>query len=134
MKPIVIYLDKHDDEIKLTRKEFEEYINKAYDQGYACGYAEGKKYYPWWGNGTITSTNTIPQPKEVYYGTGTPTPEPGIKITCDTDRNSVFAPGGNITATNSIFPGDNAVEKMHEPNETVFEAVSKVLKELGEKK
>jgi len=31
MKPIVIYLDKHDDEIKLSRKEFEEYINKAYD-------------------------------------------------------------------------------------------------------
>lgn len=49
MKPIVIYLDKHDDEIKLTRKEFEEYIDKAYDQGYACGYEEGKKYssYPW---------------------------------------------------------------------------------------
>ena len=131
MKPLVIYLDKHDDEIKLTRKEFEEYINKAYDQGYACGYAEGKKYYPWWnytGN-TIQSTSTMPQPKEVYYGTGTPTPVPSIKITCDTDRNSVFA-----TATNSIFPGDNAVEKMYEPNGTVFEAVSKALKELGEKK
>lgn len=136
MKPIVIYLDKHDDEIKLTRKEFEEYINKAYDQGYACGYAEGKKYYPWWnytGN-TIQSTSTFPQPKEVYYGTGTPTPEPSIKITCDTDKNSVFAPGGKITATNSIYPGDNAVEKMYEPNGTVFEAVAKALKELGEEK
>ena len=137
MKPIVIYLDKHDDEIKLTRKEFEEYINKAYDQGYACGYAEGKKYnpYPQWGNGTITTTNTIPQPKEVYYGTGTPTPEPGIKITCDTDRNSIFAPGGNITATHSIYPGDNAVEKVTATNgtdSTVFEAVRKVLNELKE--
>ena len=130
MKPIVIYLDKHDDEIKLTRKEFEEYINKAYDQGYACGYAEGKKYYPWLNyNGNTITTNTIPQPKEVYYGTGTPTPVPDIKITCDTDRNSVFA-----TATNSIFLGDNAVEKMYEPNGTVFEAVSKALKELGEEK
>ena len=132
MKPIVIYLDKHDDEIKLTRKEFEEYINKAYDQGYACGYAEGKKYYPWWnytGN-TIQSTSTMPQPKEVYYGTGTPTPVPDIKITCDTDRNSVFA-----TATNSIFPGDNAVEKITAANgtdNTVFEAVRKVLNELKE--
>ena len=132
MKPIVIYLDKHDDEIKLTRKEFEEYINKAYDQGYACGYAEGKKYYPWWnytGN-TIQSTSTMPQPKEVYYGTGTPTPEPDIKITCDTDRNSVFA-----TATNSIYPGDNAVEKITATNgtdNTVFEAVRKVLNELKE--
>lgn len=133
MKPIVIYLDKHDDEIKLTRKEFEEYINKAYDQGYACGYAEGKKYYPWWGNGGITYTSTN-APQEITYGTSTPTPKPGIKITCDNDRNSIFAPGGNITATNSISPGDNAVEKMYEPNGTVFEAVSKALKELGEKK
>lgn len=132
MKPIVIYLDKHDDEIKLTRKEFEEYINKAYDQGYACGYAEGKKYYPWWGNGGITYTSTN-APREITYGTGTPTPEPGIKITCDTDKNSVFAPGGNITATNSIYPGDNAVEKITAQNGTVFEAVSKALKELGEK-
>ena len=137
MKPIVIYLDKHDDEIKLTRKEFEEYINKAYDQGYACGYAEGKKYnpYPWWGNGTITTTNTIPQPKEVYYGTNTPTPEPGIKITCDTDKNSAFAPGGNITSSNLFIHGDDAVEKVTATNgtdNTVFEAVRTVLNELKE--
>ena len=113
MKPIVIYLDKHNDEIKLTRKEFEEYINKAYDQGYACGYAEGKKYYPWWNcNGNTITTSPMPQPKEVYYGTGTPTPEPGITITCDTDRNSVFAQDSKVTNTNSIFPGDNAVEKI----------------------
>lgn len=134
MKPIVIYLDKHDDEIKLTRKEFEEYINKAYDQGYACGYAEGKKYYPWWGNGGITYTSTN-APREITYGTDTPTPEPGIKITCDNDRNSVFAPGGNITATNSIYPGDNAVEKVTATNgtdSTVFEAVRKALSELKE--
>ena len=126
MKPIVIYLDKHDDEIKLTRKEFEEYINKAYDQGYACGYAEGKKYYPWWnytGN-TIQSTSTMPQPKEIYYGTGTPTPEPGIKITCDNDKKS-------------IFPGNNAVEKVTATNgmdNTVFKAVCEAFKELGEGK
>ena len=109
MKPIVIYLDKHDDEIKLTRKEFEEYINKAYDQGYACGYAEGKKYYPWWGNGgiTYTSTNT---PREITYGTGTPMSNPGINITCSGDTNSVLAPGNKVTSTNSIYPGDNAVE------------------------
>ena len=69
MKPIVIYLDKHDDEIKLTRKEFEEYINKAYDQGYACGYAEGKKYftYPWQGNGTAIRTNDYAKPLEIKY-------------------------------------------------------------------
>ena len=69
MKPIVIYLDKHDDEIKLTRKEFEEYINKAYDQGYAFGYAEGKKYspYPWWGNGTTIRTNDYAKPLDIKY-------------------------------------------------------------------
>ena len=133
MKPIVIYLDKHDDEIKLTRKEFEEYINKAYDQGYACGYAEGKKYYPWWGNGGVTYTSTN-APQEITYGTSTPTPEPGIKITCDNDRNSVFAPGGNITSPNLFIHGDDAVEKITNTNGTVFEAVSKALKELGEKK
>lgn len=111
MKPIVIYLDKHDDEIKLTRKEFEEYINKAYDQGYACGYAEGKKYYPWWGNGGITYTGDHTQPLDIKY-TGKEYNPDYTQITCDADRNSVFAPGGNITATNSIFPGDNAVEKL----------------------
>ena len=82
MKPIVIYLDKHDDEIKLTRKEFEEYINKAYDQGYACGYAEGKK---WWYNiNTITSTNTgiRSQPLDIKY-TGREYNPNYTEITCD---------------------------------------------------
>lgn len=45
MKPIVIYLDRRDGKIELTRKEFEDYINKAYQQGYDCGYAEWKKNY-----------------------------------------------------------------------------------------
>lgn len=84
MKPIVIYLDKHDDEIKLTRKEFEEYISKAYDQGYACGYNEGKKYYPWWyGNNTITATNTnIQKPLDIKY-TGKEYNPNYTEITCD---------------------------------------------------
>lgn len=88
MKPIVIYLDKHDDEIKLTRKEFEEYINKAYDQGYACGYAEGKKYYPWWGNGGITCTGDNIRPLDIRY-TGKEYNPDYTQITCDTDRNTV---------------------------------------------
>ena len=86
MKPIVIYLDKHDDEIKLTRKEFEEYINKAYDQGYACGYAEGKKYYPWWYGGNTITTNTIPQPLDIKY-TGKEYNPDYTQITCNTDSN-----------------------------------------------
>lgn len=92
MKPIVIYLDKHDDEIKLTKKEFEEYINKAYDQGYACGYTEGKKYYPWWGNGGITYTSTN-APREIY-GTGKEYNPDHTQITCDTYKNL-----GDITTT-----------------------------------
>lgn len=107
MKPIVIYLDKHEDEIKLTRKEFEEYINKAYDQGYACGYAEGKKSYPWWqyNGSTITTTNTFPQPKEVYYGTGKEYNPNRTEVTCSNDTNSIFASG-------LFIHGDDAVEKI----------------------
>lgn len=87
MKPIIIYLDKHDDEIKLSRKEFEEYINKAYDQGYACGYTEGKKYYPWWNSGiTYTSNNT--QPLDIKY-TGKEYNPNYTQVTCNTDKNSI---------------------------------------------
>ena len=83
MKPIIIYLDKHDDEIKLTRKEFEEYINKIYDQGYACGYAEGKKYssYPQWGNNRLTTTDHT-QPLEIKY-TGKEYNPDYTEITCN---------------------------------------------------
>ena len=88
MKPIVIYLDKHDDEIKLTKKEFEEYINKAYDQGYASGYAEGKQYYPWWGNGGITYTGGNTRPLDIKY-TGKEYNTDYTQITCDVDINIV---------------------------------------------
>ena len=57
MKPIVIYLDRRDGKIELTRKEFEDYINKAYQQGYDCGYAEGKKNY-WTPYMTCTGNNS----------------------------------------------------------------------------
>ncbi len=100
MKPIVIYLDKHDDEIKLSRKEFEEYINKAYDQGYACGYAEGKKYYPWW-NGSITSISNSPQPLDIRYTGKEYNPNPDdIQITCKsfnlTGNNTVSTTKGDL--------------------------------------
>lgn len=97
MKPIVIYLDKHDDEIKLSRKEFEEYINKAYDQGYACGYAEGKKYYPWW-NGGITYTSTNPRTLDIKY-TGKEYNPDYTQVTCNTDKNSITGTIGNDTVS-----------------------------------
>lgn len=61
MKPIVIYLDRRDGKIELTRKEFEDYINKAYQQGYDCGYAEGKKNY-WTPYITYSSNSNTPTP------------------------------------------------------------------------
>ena len=126
MKPIVIYLDKHDDEIKLTKKEFEEYINKAYDQGYACGYAEGKKYYPQWGNGGLVYTGSYPQPLDIRY-TGKEYNPDHTQITCDTYKNL-----GDITTTNSIYPGDNAVEKISDTDSTVFKSMCEASNALGD--
>lgn len=120
MKPIVIYLDKHDDEIKLTKKEFEEYINKAYDQGYACGYAEGKKYYPWWGNGGITYTSTnVPRDITFNTSTGTPPLEPDTRITCSSDINSA------TTTTDSTSYNNDA-------SEPIFNAMCEALNAIGD--
>ena len=96
MKPIVIYLDKNEDEVKLTRKEFEEYIDRAYKAGYDSGYADGKKYYPWWNTSQVISSNS-PQPLDIRYTTTTPIyPKPTI-VTCEA-HNSV---GDSITGTTS---------------------------------
>jgi hypothetical protein len=57
MKPIVIYVDKQKNNITLTREEFEDFINKAYEQGYSCGYADGKKDY-WPSHITYTSSGS----------------------------------------------------------------------------
>lgn len=87
MKPIVIYLDKNEDEVKLTRKEFEEYIDRAYRAGYDSGYADGKKYYPWWNGGTISTSNN-PQPLDIKYTTTTPANPDYTRITCEA-HNSI---------------------------------------------
>ena len=80
MKPIIIYLDKSEI-IKLTKKEFEQYIKDAYDQGYSSGYAEGKKNYwsPWWyNNDPVLTTNTTGNPPIINSPS---TPETYPKIT-----------------------------------------------------
>ena len=77
MKPIVVYTDKSDT-IKLTKEEFEKYINEAYDQGYNRGYADGSK--TWW---SPIRYDTTPCP------TNTPTITTPIYtpiITCNTDH------------------------------------------------
>lgn len=73
MKPIIIYVDSERDEIKLSRKQFEKFIQDAYQQGYDNGYADGSKRYYWYPY-TYTSTATnasIPQPPSITYRTGT---------------------------------------------------------------
>ena len=57
MKPIVIYLKNSNDEVKMTKKEFEQYINDAYKHGYDSGYAEGIRRPSWWPYYTSTITN-----------------------------------------------------------------------------
>ena len=87
MKPIVIYIGKSD-EIKLTKEEFEKYLNEAYEAGYSAGYANGyangyRPYNPWWNGGTIyTNTpQTQPEPLKITWDTET---HPDLKpyITC----------------------------------------------------
>jgi len=84
MKPIVIYIGKSD-EIKLTKEEFEKYLNEAYNAGYDAGYSNSYKpyiSYPWWTNTqpTITTPNT--QPLKITWDTNTP--EINLPhITCD---------------------------------------------------
>lgn len=82
MKPIVIYVDKQKNNIMLTREEFEDFINKAYEQGYSCGYVEGKKNSTWWtyGNSGVTYSNTI---------TGTPSKFNPYEVTCADTKKDV---------------------------------------------
>ena len=83
MKPVIIYLDKRD-EVRLSKEEFEKYIKEAYDQGYSCGYADGKKYYwsPYWYGNTITTTNA-PITCDPYKPTTTNPIKTNITWTCN---------------------------------------------------
>lgn len=83
MKPIVIYVDKQKNNITLTREEFEDFINKAYEQGYSCGYAEGKKSY-WSPYITCTSSNS-----NTPITTGTPSKLNPYEITCTNTTKDV---------------------------------------------
>ena len=70
MKPLIIYIDSERDEIKLSRKQFEKFIQEAYQQGYDNGYADGSKRYYWYPY-TYTCTSTNSQPPSITYSTGT---------------------------------------------------------------
>ena len=72
MKPIIIYTGQKD-EVKLTKEEFEKYIQEAYDQGYKSGYSEGIKWGPF-------RVSTTP-----YYNISdiTNTPLKYTQVTCE---------------------------------------------------
>lgn len=87
MKPLIIYVKDERDEIRLSRKQFEKFIQDAYQQGYDNGYAEGQKryYWPYWTNsGTITTTTSKPQPPYITYTTGT---DPNTYVNTITGQN-----------------------------------------------
>ena len=77
MKPIVIYPKDNGDKITLTKKEFEEYLNQAYNAGHSDGYAAGKTFN--WRSTPITT-----QPNITWTNT-TPNTTPNVPytITCE---------------------------------------------------
>ena len=79
MKPIIIYVDSEKDEIKLSRKQFEKFIQDAYQQGYDSGYAEGNKRYYLGPYVYTTATNQLPS---ITYTTGTDPNTYKPSITC----------------------------------------------------
>ena len=99
MKPLIIYIDSERDEIKLSRKQFEKFIQDAYQQGYDSGYQVGYRsnhYWPYWTNGTITTSNSNPQPPTITYTTGT---DPNVykpSVTCASYTEEV---GGEVHNT-----------------------------------
>ena len=53
MKPYIVFVEKtKDNKILFTEEEVKKLIDKAYDDGYHCGYFEGLKTY--WYNYPIT--------------------------------------------------------------------------------
>ena len=110
MKPIIIYVDGNRDEIRLNRKQFEKFIQDAYQQGYDNGYADGNKRY-YWGPYVYTTTATNQSPS-ITYTTGTDPNTYKPSVTCDTTNEKTFAPGGTITGSNLFIHGDDAVEKI----------------------
>lgn len=99
MKPFVVYINENTDKIALTKKEFEQFLKEAYDQGYNDGYSKGLASYRsnWWSNPSITycgnkETNTIT----------TPGYDPNqIQITCENDHA--------CSASNNICEAHNTI-------------------------
>ena len=79
MKPIVIYPKNDGDKVTLNKKDFEEYLQQAYDAGYSDGHAAGRATTNWW-NTPITYPTTNPTITWTTEPNDVPNP---YKITCD---------------------------------------------------
>lgn len=96
MKPIVIYINSEKDDIKLSRKQFEKFIQDAYQQGYDSGYADGSKRYYWTPYQPYYNTISNSQPPTITYTTGT---DPNTYKTSNTNAPNIDKQYINITDT-----------------------------------
>lgn len=84
MKPIIIYQDSSKSKISLTKKEFEDYMQQSYTEGYNAGFSQAASLY----NKPTISPTWPPTP--YYYSTGTGK-QPDFdftKITCAETPNT----------------------------------------------
>ena len=82
MKPIVIYPKQlKEDQIVLTKKEFEKYLKDAYDSGYE----DGRKVY--WAPYYYPTTTTTPR---ITWTNDTPSKDwDWTKVTCNDNFNTI---------------------------------------------
>ena len=74
MKPIIIYQDSSKSKISLTKKEFEDYMQQSYTEGYNAGFNHASKLYY-----TPITTPNYPY----WYNTSTSDPFPNhTEVTC----------------------------------------------------
>ena len=70
MKPIIIKVEEKQGKIELTEKELQEYVEQAYNQGWADGYESGKSFTypvsPWNPSPSIPQTPVYPYTPFVY--------------------------------------------------------------------
>ena len=78
MKPIVIYPKDNGDKITLAKKEFEEYLEQAYNAGHTDGYSAGRAAGQW----SIPITYPTTQPNITWDTNPNDVPNP-YKITCE---------------------------------------------------
>lgn len=68
MKPILIYIETNEDgKLDMTKEQFEQFMQEAFNQGYEAGMAKGTVVYP-----SITNTPNTPPTVTPYPSWYTP--------------------------------------------------------------